>query len=168
MNVRVLWDLNGNLFSSPILSHTSRNQQDYTLNYSVFLCPGIYHIVGDAIEMYAANPPSDSHNSYHWTCTNANFANYRSLNTTDDCTSTMSIAGDLTMLNPVFKLPAEKKMVFSAWVRESNSQVTTYNNNEVQIDFDGGNNVTLTPTGPIIEGWQRMKDISMFQQVSLK
>ena len=56
-------------------------------------------------------------------------------------------------------------MVFSAWVRENCGNTaagvpctdTTYTKNQVQLTFNQGtaNNVTLKPTGPIIEGWQR-------------
>lgn len=81
------------------------------------------------------------------------------------CTYTKPVPGSESMMNPVFSVPVSKKMVFSAWVKEScgNPQggipctLKTYTQNEVQIDFGGSspNNVTIKPTGPIIEGWQR-------------
>ena len=58
-------------------------------------------------------------------------------------------------------------MFFSAWVRESCGDAAngvpckqhTYINNQVQLNFQGatGGNVTLYPTGPIIDGWQRVE-----------
>jgi hypothetical protein len=122
---------------------------------SVFLCPGIYHLVGSTSLNYQSSVPTNGHDTYKWSCTNANFTNYKNLSTTTGCTYTLPIAGALTMQNPIFQLPAEKKILFGAWVRESNTNQTTYLNNEVQMDFGSGSPTTLQPTGPIIEGWQR-------------
>ena len=69
------------------------------------------------------------------------------------------------MLNPTFNLPAGKKMLFSAWVKEPCGDAangvpcnkSTYTDNSVKLEFnDAGaaTDVTLTPTGPIIDGWQ--------------
>lgn len=57
-------------------------------------------------------------------------------------------------MDPVFGMPV-KKMVFSAWVRESDINVPKYTHNKVIINNGSGNQVELLPAGPIIEGWQR-------------
>ena len=68
------------------------------------------------------------------------------------------------MLNPVFTVPANKKMLFSAWVREDCSDPlgvtcpdSTYTHNQIQLQFRGSNNsnITFIPSGPIIDSWQR-------------
>jgi hypothetical protein len=68
------------------------------------------------------------------------------------------------MMNPVFSIPENKKMLFSTWVREQcgNPQagipctINSYTNNQVTLQFNaGGQAVVLKPSGPIIEGWQR-------------
>ncbi len=84
-----------------------------------------------------------------------NITTYKSLSSQSSCTYTIPLSATEAMINPTFSIPSEKKMVFSAWVRESNTQVPTYNNNEVQIDFGSGNPVNISRNGPIIEGWQR-------------
>lgn len=150
-------DLNNNSYALTIISDSHRDT-----SYSVYLCAGIYHITGDADETYASGTPSDSHNQYSWGCTNCNSPDYASLTTTNGCTSNTPIPGDPSMLNPVFGFPAGKKMVFSAWVREGNGvganglpdTTINYQNNQVVI-YDGSQNITLKPSGTVIEGWQR-------------
>jgi hypothetical protein len=79
---------------------------------------------------------------------------YKSTTTQNSCTYDLPIPVTADMMNPVFTLPTNKRMVFSAWVREqcTNCAATGYVSNQVIID---GNTVPLTPKGPIIEGWQR-------------
>ena len=88
---------------------------------------------------------------------NTGTTSLKSLAMQNTCEFTRPIATTDAMMNPIFSMPENKKMVFSAWVRESNAQQAAYLNNEVQIDFGSGNanNVTIKPTGPVIEGWQR-------------
>jgi hypothetical protein len=53
-------------------------------------------------------------------------------------------------------------MVFSAWVKEAQDcKCVSYTNNQVAIVFTGGStsNLTFTPTGTIIEGWQRYESV---------
>jgi hypothetical protein len=61
------------------------------------------------------------------------------------------------MLNPVFRIPANKKMIFSAWVHEpcTTCAETGFVNNLVQLQYNAGKSDTLLPAGPVIEGWQR-------------
>ena len=75
------------------------------------------------------------------------------------CNYTKPIAATDDMFNPAFTVPADKQMIFSAWVREdcSNCAKTGYTNNQVKLQFNDGSSQTtvLTPAGPIIDGWQR-------------
>ncbi len=153
----VIRDLQDNFVNSHTLS---QNAFDFTSeNYTTFLCPGIYKIEGFISEIYSApnNGANYTSNNYSWECTNSTSLVYKSLTTQNGCAFTKPIATTDFMSNPTFNIPASKKMLFSAWVRESNTQVSTYANNEVQIDFGAGNsnNITLKPGGSVIEGWQR-------------
>lgn len=92
---------------------------------------------------------------------------YRSLTTQNTCTYDIGIPATDDMHNAVFNIPAVKKMVFSAWVRESCGNPAngvpckqyTYQNNQVKLTFPNttGGDVTLIPSGPIIDGWQRVE-----------
>ena len=118
----------------------------FSTTYSGFqynICPGCSNI-----------NTADTYNAYF---ENVTFTSYRSLTTQNGCSYTKTIPGSASMINPLFTIPENKKMVFSAWVRESNTQQAAYVNNEVQVDFGGGNanNITIKPSGPVIEGWQR-------------
>jgi len=98
---------------------------------------------------------------------------YKDLSTASGCSYSKAIAGNETFLNPVFAPTSNKKMIFSAWVKEdcgnpSGTPCTTikYNNSKVELSF--WDNATtpsqvgtaiplLSPTGPIIEGWQKVE-----------
>lgn len=78
------------------------------------------------------------------------------------CNFTKPLAATDSMLNPSFSISPDKKMLFSAWVKEDCAPVngepcSTYANNQVKLQFNDGSNklFTLQPAGPIIEGWQR-------------
>lgn len=150
--------------------HDDQTELGNTQNRSVFLCAGKYFISGSASMSYTTtvngNPDVATGNTYTWECLDAAASqDYQNLSTTDGCAYTVPILGDNTMLHPSFTIPASstnniRKMVFSAWVREdaAGSSTSTYNNNHVAIDFGSGftaNNVTLTPKGAVIDGWQR-------------
>jgi hypothetical protein len=95
----------------------------------------------------------------------SSLTSYRDLSTQSACIYTRPIGAKDSMLNPVFSVPANKKMVFSAWVRENCGNPAngipckeyTYMHNQVQLVFPGysASDVILNPTGPIIDGWQR-------------
>jgi len=62
------------------------------------------------------------------------------------------------MMNASFAIPANKKMLISAWVHEecgTPCTLTTYANNSIQVSDGVTTSDAMTPTGPIIEGWQR-------------
>ena len=79
---------------------------------------------------------------------------YKSLETAN-CPYTKPIPGSTDMFNPSFSLPKGKKMLFSAWVRESVVSTSDETKPVVKLDFGQGREFNLKPTGPIIEGWRR-------------
>jgi len=85
---------------------------------------------------------------------------YKTATTQNGCISTRPIASTDSMFNGLFTVPANKPMVFSAWVKEdcgTPCNLTSYAQNQVQLQFNDGANTVFPfkPTGPIIEGWQR-------------
>ncbi|HWJ29269.1 MAG TPA: hypothetical protein VNS32_22205, partial [Flavisolibacter sp.] len=164
-------DLNGTTYSSESISKSVFNSQNMQKMYTVFLCKGIYHIVGKGDERYVSLQSSGgTENWYYWRCTNANTPNYKSLNTQTGCHYTMAVAGSEDMMHPTFSLPSSKQMLLSAWVKEDCGdpsqgipcRQSTYSGNEINIQFNNGQSQPLNfkPSGPIIEGWQRYE--SMF------
>ncbi len=166
--VLTISDLNGNVVGYADLicsliygSYVCDGYQNITL----FLCKGTYLIQTSFIETTDFWVTPGAISNYYLTdfsyTSNLNTVSYQSL-TTSNCVYTKPIPASESMLNPTFSIPSNKKMVFSAWVRETcgNPQggtpctVSSYTNNEVQIDF-GSTPTVLKPTGPIIEGWQR-------------
>jgi hypothetical protein len=96
------------------------------------------------------------------------------------CTYTEPIAAKDSMINPIFSPNPNpnKKMHFSAWVRENCTQIAeartgeanksaetlpctqvNYFKSKVQIIFNDGSTTTtnITPSGSIIEGWQKVE-----------
>lgn len=152
------------------VSNYSIGQNDFnytTGSYTAFLCPGTYQVSFSATELYNAtnNGSTGTSNTYSWSCSNGSFTDYRDLTKVNGCIFTKPVSATAEMQNPVFALPASKKMLFSAWVRENCGNPAngipckdyTYTHNQVQIKFGGSaaNDVLLSPTGAIIDGWQR-------------
>jgi hypothetical protein len=81
---------------------------------------------------------------------------YQNLTTQNGCIYSKPISGSDTILNGVFNIPPNKKMVFSAWVRETTPAIA-YTHNSVSLLFNDGSNTwgNFAPSGPVIEGWQR-------------
>lgn len=159
-------DQNGNVvgYSNPSGNYAQSS-------YSLHLCPGIYQISADmynSFSLITTNPNQNSvSTAYAFSIvTNAASINYKNLSTSNGCTYTTPVPADATMLNPLFTFPAGVKMVFSAWVNEnpdagSNGLAGTqasYTHNQVLIN-DGDQSITLQPSGPIIEGWQRYEGV---------
>lgn len=79
------------------------------------------------------------------------------------CVKPTNIKVSGNYLTDTFSMLQGKQMVFSAWVKEpENCNNATYTHNQVTISFKGTNGSvlqsetkTFTPSGPIIEGWQR-------------
>ncbi|MBP7558636.1 MAG: hypothetical protein KA821_20345, partial [Chitinophagaceae bacterium] len=133
-------------------------------NDTVFLTCDIYKIECFASadiqrEYDGSNDVFHQFRAYFDYSSNTGSTSYKNLTYNDLCEYLTPIKGDSTMFNPVFTVPAEKKMLFSAWVKEpcASAPCTTYVNNKVQLQFTGGGGSTieLRPAGPVIEGWQR-------------
>ncbi|MCX6317419.1 MAG: PA14 domain-containing protein [Bacteroidetes bacterium] len=66
-------------------------------------------------------------------------------------------------MTDVFSPLQKQKMVFSAWVKEglTDCHCGNYTGNEAKVYFDNNTTatVTLTPSGKIIEGWQRYEGV---------
>jgi YD repeat-containing protein len=160
-----IYDLLGNQISYYGLG---QNGFDYTsASYSVYLCAGIYKILQTGAEYYSASDIGSNYttNNYSWSCSNSTSPDYKNLNTLNGCVFTKGIGATDSLMNPTFTVPANKKMLFSAWVRENCGDPVngipckdyTYTHNQVQLTFPGfsGSNIILSPDGPIIDGWQR-------------
>lgn len=94
---------------------------------------------------------------------------YKSYSTTTNCTYTTPIAASDSMYHSLFTIAPGKKMLFSAWVKENCGDPVngipckeyTYTHNQVQLKFGGTGSadITLTPSGSIIDGWQRYEGV---------
>jgi hypothetical protein len=80
---------------------------------------------------------------------------------TADCTTDGQVLKE-TRANPSFLIPTFQptkgaKMVLSAWVKEAQQcDGNTYVNNSIGLYFDGGASAVIcSPSGVIVEGWQR-------------
>lgn len=157
-----IFDINNNLINST-QAYSNVLINLVSKQYSVFLCPGIYLIVGDYNERYAQSAnPSDSHNNYNWNCSNCQSPDYKNLSTVNGCIKTLPIPATDSMLNQSFALVPGKRMQFSAWVREASDSLVNYRpaylKNHIELQFSGGNPViSFYPGGSIIEGWQKIE-----------
>lgn len=72
------------------------------------------------------------------------------------------IRTDNTILLPSFSPSPGKKMVLSAWVKEDlDCHCISYTHNRIRVQFTGPSpsELAFTPTGAIIEGWQRYESV---------
>jgi hypothetical protein len=176
-NNGVTVNTHSNSFGFYIYDSLGNNVSGYTLgqngfnytsaSYSAHLCPGTYLVNYYISELYSAtdNGLNYTHNSYSWSCSNSASPDYKNLNKSAGCIYTKPMAALSGMQNPLFSVPAGKKMLFSAWVRENCGDPvhgiacpdSTYTHNQVKLSFGGtgSNDVTLIPSGSIIDGWQK-------------
>ena len=82
------------------------------------------------------------------------------------CTFLKPIPAKDSMLNVTeFQLTKEKKMMFSAWIKEDCTipcSKTDYSLSNINIETDGGGSGTITSmnrVGSIIEGWQKIEGV---------
>ncbi len=146
------------------------------LQATVYLCKGIYMIESQVNVQYQLSPGipiccpvrRSGLDNFTFSCLNYSTTAYKSLTTQNECVYTVPMAAKDSMLNPVFTPPAGKKMWFSAWVRETcgnpsagtpcNS--TSYTSNSITLSFGNAGSAgyeTFIPSGPIIDGWQRVE-----------
>lgn len=160
-----IYDSLGNSINNYTLQQVSFNNA--STSYSQFLCPGTYLVNFSTTELYTAqdNGVNTTHNTYTWSCTNSASPDYKNLNKSTGCIFTKAIAAGTAMQNPVFSVPVGKKMLFTAWAHETcgdpvngiSCKDSTYTHDLVQLKFGAGSSsdLTLSPTGPIIDGWQK-------------
>ena len=112
------------------------------------------HPIGDVYAMLLLNPGG----------VDPVHVSYKSATTDDGCISTRPIRATDSMMNPVFALPAGKRMHFSAWVREHcngpclimATAPTTYA--QCHVEITGADSTYMFyPSGPIIDGWQKIE-----------
>ncbi|MBI3137596.1 MAG: hypothetical protein HYZ15_03320 [Sphingobacteriales bacterium] len=78
------------------------------------------------------------------------------------CTKLDSVNVRGAALTDTFSLIQGRKMLVSAWVKVGGNdcKCSTYLNNKIRVSFTGASTVVdFTPTGNIIEGWQRYEGI---------
>lgn len=160
-----VYDSLGNSVASDYLPQTAYDLT--SKSYSKYLCPGVYLIVIAGAEAYLStdNTMNTTYNTYTWNCSNSTSPDYKNLSKVNGCIYSKPIAASDSLLNPVFSLSPNKKMLFSAWVREDCGNINngipckeyTYTHNQVQLKFPGYSvgDTLLNPMGPIIDGWQR-------------
>lgn len=100
---------------------------------------------------------------------NTNTVSYKYPYPASLCIYKTPIPADSFMIHPSFSLTEGKKMLFTAWVRERCGNAGTgvpcreytYTHNQVQIKYANqpSSDVTFTPGGPIIDGWQRYEGV---------
>jgi len=135
--------------------------QHNATTFSVTLCPGIYHMYGSVNDNYHVFNGTGAQTTdlfQFGEVFGPAFTLYKNTSQSSGCTTTVPIAGDATMLNPTFALVAGQPMVISAWVKEGVAPATgveSYTGNKIYFNDGTGATTTLSPTGPIIEGWQR-------------
>lgn len=136
--------------------------QEAKSGFSKFLCKGIYHVKARCKEIFSVYTTylnsTDSYNDYYWECSNCNSPLYKSLEKVNGCIYTKPVAASDSMTNAIFTIPSNKKMLFSAWVHENCTSGTpcAFTNTKVEIKDQNYSVIkSLTPVGPIIEGWQR-------------
>lgn len=166
-----IYDVNNNV----VKYYTSTGNAKLNSTYSqVYLCKGTYKIKVDILNHFdydiqytgAFPPPGTAITKlYNFTfTTNAPTDSYKDLASITGCNFTLPIAAAPSMINPTFSIPAGKQMLFSAWVREDcgNPCVQkTYTLNQVKFQYNDGSGapITFSPSGPIIEGWQRYEGV---------
>jgi hypothetical protein len=138
--------------------------------YGVFLCKGFYKLISRHWIYDATTPTGGAIDFKYGLSPRGNgflIPTYKTLSTVTGCTFTDPVAGTDAMQNPVFSVPASKKMFLSAWVRETCGDAAngipckehTYTHSQMQVKFPSSpaQNVTMNPAGPIIDGWQRIE-----------
>jgi hypothetical protein len=154
----------------------THNTEVLSVTETVFLCKGIYLVESYMTSEYRFCPGifqccplrNTVLDKFWFTCLNYSTTAYKSLTMQNGCIYTVPLYGTDAMLNPVFAVPSNKKMLFSAWVKETCGNPangtpcnkSTYSDNKVFLQFDDASYATdiiLLPAGPIIDGWQRIE-----------
>jgi hypothetical protein len=159
-------DANGNFVTSP----TGPNAIDGTgasTTATVFLCVGFYQVSCFldnewTFDELGDDPPGAGHSELWEYTINSLSGTYKTLSTQNGCIFKDPIPATDTMMNPVFTLMPGTKVEVSAWVHEPCASPpcnqTTFTNEHIGFSFPGSStpSMTMHPSGPIIEGWQRI------------
>lgn len=77
-----------------------------------------------------------------------------------DCLATTPVPATAAMLNSEFVMQPDKKMLFSAWIKEyctTPCGKSNYDSSSIEI-WSGGSAIDTIPfAGPVIEGWQKFE-----------
>jgi hypothetical protein len=150
------------LHSASYFTSTTNPLQESSVDYQVTLCPGIYHVMGQASDTYGGPAISDSHDVFLWSCSNCGSNFYKSLSSTT-CNLINPIPAYQAMLNTAFTLQPGQQMQFSAWMRQDCGTpcfLGNYPNGMAILQFANGfalTKDTIRPTGGIIDGWQKVE-----------
>ena len=161
-----IYYLNGDLIYSGLNANsTSTDLSNSTISFSRYMPVGIYLVkytlFGNGWQPLGTFQPGIAGDNFNFSMNGPTTA-YSSLTTANGCSFTHPIPATDSMLNPIFSPTPNKKMQFSAWVRENCAIPCTqlsYNNSQVQLQFNDGSNtlVNVTPSGAIIDGWQKVE-----------
>jgi hypothetical protein len=106
---------------------------------------------------------ANSFDSYTMYIENFSGYSYKSISTNNECISSKPIPATDSMLNSTFNLTPNKKMQFSAWIKEGCSTTPCtkidYNLSNIEMWANGAAipGSTIKRTGAIIEGWQKIE-----------
>jgi hypothetical protein len=167
---------NGDVFSATRIKETYINMTEITntsgvygvqQEFKVCLPKGIYRVVCSVSagamdwQVYQEELPTDSYTIQY----SNPLPGYKNVSPQIVCEYNTPIPASEDMYHTGFS--GNKKMVLSAWVRELCGDAAngipckeyTYTRNQVQVKFPNSpaQNVTMSPAGPIIDGWQRIE-----------
>jgi hypothetical protein len=157
LSVRVIIeDLDGGAVTQT--QRAGENFFDQTVD--LYLCPGKYKIKYVFSSHFSMEGQALYPHAHNFEVDLPTLTAYKSKSELLSCRQTIPFPAKDSMQNPLFRIPSEKRMLFSTWVKENCETPctqTTYVSNQVTLQFTGGSStpVTLKPTGMIIEGWQR-------------
>ncbi|HKO82264.1 MAG TPA: hypothetical protein VJU78_17770, partial [Chitinophagaceae bacterium] len=154
-----IFDVEGNLIANSE-GFNAVLQPAPATGYKVCLPKGIYKIVCKIEHRQGVVGEVRHDNRFHASINDLvqfklinSSAGYKSLSKQITCIFTKPIAATDSMLNPIFNIP-NKKMYFSAWVKENCDNRTTQTNckSKVILQYNGGSSQVDEPTlaGPII------------------
>lgn len=142
------------LFGNTLQATTGTTVNNIT-TANICLKKGIYKVTcqllgygskNNLVETYEA--PEDV---YYFSFTGG-YTAYRTITTQNGCIYNKPIYGTDSMFNPMFTIPLNKQMLFSAWVHESGNNKVNFDSNYIVIN---GSATQLKPKGAVIDGWQR-------------
>jgi len=158
-------DLSNNSWGSSTANPGNNGQNSLTVS----LCPGIYLLSLSISDNFTTVTSSSvavisSTNTYSVSISgNPSITDYLSSSVTLNCIFNRPLPATDSMMNPGFALVPGAKVDVSAWVHETCTATpcnqTTFTNEHIGFQFPGSSilpAVTMHPSGPIIEGWQRI------------